>query len=224
MPHFARWLYRRVRGDLGRRVLDAGAGIGTYSELLAEDGCAVVAVESVEAFVRRLQERFAGRDRIAVIQADLAVPHGLPDFEAADSVLCLNVLEHIQDDVQALRNIHARVEEGGRLIALVPAHPRLFNSMDRALGHYRRYGTRQFLERLAQGGWQVDRCFHVNAFGLPGWFVAGSLLKRRAPGRDLTALFDRLLPVFSVLEETFVRGAFGLSIVASCRRIDSPTT
>jgi len=221
MPRLSRWVYGRVRGELGRRVLDAGAGIGTYTELLAEDNRAVVSLERDDEFAARLRERFADDDRVTVFQADLASPEGLPDFEPADSALCLNVLEHVEDDVRALRNIRARVEPGGRLIALVPAYPALFNSMDRAMGHYRRYTRRQLLERLAQGGWLVEASLHINVFGVPGWFVAGSLQRRSTPGRDLTVLFDRLLPVFSVLEEALVRGVFGLSIVASCRRLES---
>lgn len=222
MPGFARWLYGIVRSELGERVIDAGAGIGTYTELMVADGRAVVALEAVDEFASRMRERFVREERVTVLTTDLAAPGGLPPFAAADSAICLNVLEHVEDDVRALRNLRARVEPGGRLIALVPAYPALFNSMDRSLGHYRRYTRRRFLETLTVGGWAVDRTFRVNVFGVPGWFVAGSLLRRTSPGRDLSALYDRLLPIFSVVERTLVRGAFGLSIVASCRRMDVP--
>ena len=221
MPQFARWLYGMVRSDLGERVLDAGAGIGTYSGLMIEDGRSVVSLESVPQFVAWMRVRFAGDQRVTVLDADLAATTGLPAFELVDSAVCLNVLEHVEDDVLALRNMRERVAPGGRLIALVPAHPGLFNTMDRHLGHFRRYTRRNFVARLADGGWVVERSFYVNLFGVPGWFVAGSLLKRRSPGRDLAAVFDRLLPIFAVIERTLARGALGLSLVASCRRADS---
>ncbi len=218
MPRFARWLYRTVRQDLGDRVLDAGAGIGTYTDLLVDDGRAVVSLESDPTFAEHLRQRFAGNQRVTVYRADLADGGGLPDFPEVDSALCLNVLEHIEDDVQAIRNLHARVRPGGTLVALVPAYPALFNAMDRSLGHYRRYRKAEFLEKLAAGGWTVERAFRFNTFGIPGWFVSGSLLKRSKPGRDLTRLYDFMIPLFSALERNMVRGAAGLSLVAVCRR------
>jgi hypothetical protein len=86
------------------------------------------------------------------------------------------------------------------------------------VGHHRRYRRDEFEERLETAGWTVERIFRFNAFGIPGWFVAGSILKRSTPGRDLTRLFDTLVPAFSLFERNLIRGAVGLSIVAVCRR------
>jgi SAM-dependent methyltransferase len=220
MPRFARWLYHTVRGDLGERVLDAGAGIGTYTELLLDEGKSVIALEYDDAFVTEMKQRFNDDPRVSVHQADLGDLGGLPVFPEADSAICLNVLEHIEDDLQGIRNIRDRVRPGGTLVALVPAYSWLLNPMDRTLGHHRRYARRRFLERLAEGGWVVERCFRFNAFGIPGWFVAGTLLRRNKPGRDLTRLYDFLVPAFAFLERNVVRGAVGLSLVAVCRRDD----
>jgi SAM-dependent methyltransferase len=220
MPRFAHWLYHTVRGDLGQRVLDAGAGIGTYTELLLDEGKSVIALEYDAAFVTEMKQRFHDDPRVFVHQADLGDLGGLPVFPEADSAICLNVLEHIEDDLQGIRNIRDRVRPGGTLVALVPAYSWLLNPMDRTLGHHRRYARRQFLERLAEGGWVVERCFRFNAFGIPGWFVAGTLLRRNKPGRDLTRLYDFLVPAFAVLERNVIRGAVGLSLVAVCRRDD----
>ncbi len=220
MPGFARWMYRTVRPRLGHRVLDAGAGLGTYTDLLVQDGREVVSLEYNETFARHIHERFAADPRVWARQSDLSDPAGLPEFPPVESVICLNVLEHIEDDVRALRNIRDRVLPGGTMMALVPSYPALFNGMDRAVGHHRRYRKQEFVQRLGEGGWVVENCRHFNVFGLPGWFVAGSLLKRTTPGRDLTRIFDRLIPVFSAAENTVVRGAFGLSLLATCRRAD----
>lgn len=220
MPGFARWMYRTVRPRLGHRVLDAGAGLGTYTDLLVEDGKEVVSLEYNQSFASHIQERFAGDARVDARQCDLSDPAGLPEFAPVESVVCLNVLEHIEDDVRAMRNIRERVLPGGTMMALVPSYQRLFNGMDTAVGHHRRYSKRLFVDRLREGGWVVEGCRHFNVFGLPGWFVAGSLLKRTTPGRDLTRIFDKMIPVFSVVENTVVRGAFGLSLLATCRRAD----
>jgi SAM-dependent methyltransferase len=218
MPGFARWMYRTVRGDLGERVLDAGAGIGTFTEILVRDRHRVDVLETDVAFVEHIRTRFKGNDSVSVYQGSLTDPAALAGIPEVDSVLCLNVLEHIEDDVSAMRNLLERTRPGGKLIALVPAYPRLFNKMDKAVGHYRRYGKGELVERLERAGWKVDRVFRFNAFGIPGWFLGGALLRQSTPGRSLYKLFDSLVPVFSLLERTLVRGAAGLSLVAVCRR------
>lgn len=219
MPNFARWLYGTVSGELGHRVVDAGAGLGTYTQLLLGDAREVVALEYDRAFARELQRRFAGNGAVSVHQSDLGDPAGLPQFEPGDSMLCLNVLEHVEDDLLALRNMRERVKPGGKLVILVPAYPWLFNSMDKAVGHFRRYRKDELESRLAAAGWELQRMFRFNAAGVPGWYVAG-LMRRTHPGRGLSGLYDGLVPVFAMIEKHAIRGLWGLSLVAICRRAD----
>jgi SAM-dependent methyltransferase len=217
MPRFARWMYATVKPALGNRVVDAGAGIGTYAEMLLADGHEVVALEYDATFASRLKDRFAGNPKVSVFQSDLCNPDGLPEFAPVDSMLCLNVLEHVPDDALALKNMRERVKPGGSLALLVPAGPRLLNSMDRAIGHYRRYSKSELERKLKATGWVVERSFRFNAFGIPGWFVAG-LLGRKTPGRTLSSLYDALTPGFAVAERYAIRGLVGLSLVAICCR------
>jgi SAM-dependent methyltransferase len=217
MPRFADWVYGGLRDDLGHRVLDAGAGIGTYVGLLLADGREVVALEYNPPFVSELERRHGGDSRVTVFQGELGGPDGLPAFDPVDSAICLNVLEHVEDDGQALRNLLARVKPGGNLVLLVPAYPRLYNTIDEAIGHYRRYSTEGLTTLLSSAGWNIERMFRLNAFGVPGWFVAG-LLRRKTPGRDLTRIYDWLIPAFAATEKYVIRGLWGLSLVAVCRR------
>ncbi len=219
MPRFARWMYATVKPSLGDRVVDAGAGIGTYAEMLLADGHEVVALEYDAAFAEQLKERFAGNARVSVFQSDLCDANGLPDFAPGDSMLCLNVLEHVPDDILALKNMRERVKPGGSLALLVPAGPRLLNSMDRAIGHYRRYSKKELERKLSRTGWKVEQSFRFNAFGIPGWFVAG-LLGRKTPGRTLSGLYDALTPGFAMAEKYAIRRMAGLSLVAICCRED----
>ena len=217
MPGFARWLYRTTRRELGEHVLDAGAGIGTYTKLMQDEGKRVVALESDARFVDEMRRRFASNPLVSVHQGDLANAGALGYLPEFDSVLCLNVLEHIEDDVQAMRNLREKVRPGGTLVALVPAYPWLFNKIDRSVGHYRRYRKSELLQKLAAARWTVRRCFRYNAVGILGWFVAGSILRRDRPGRDLERIYEMLVPVFAFLERRVTRGVIGLSLVAVCR-------
>jgi SAM-dependent methyltransferase len=218
MPGFARWMYRSVRGDLVGLVLDAGAGIGTFTEILVADRRRVAVLESEPDFVASIRQRFASAPGVTVHQGDLTDTAAFAGIPTVDSVLCLNVLEHVKDDVTAMENLLAQTRPGGKMVALVPAYPWLFNKMDTAVGHHRRYGKEDFVQRLERAGWKVERAFRFNAFGIPGWFLAGSVLRRSTPGRGLYKLFDILVPVLSFLDRSVVRGAVGLSIVAVCRR------
>lgn len=219
MPRFARWMYGTIRGELGQRVIDAGAGIGTFTDLLVADGHDVVALEYSEAFAAHIAERFARDPSVTVLRVDLGDPSGLPQFTQADSIICLNVLEHLEDDVQALNNMRERVRPGGLLVTLVPAHPWLFNSMDEALGHFRRYRKGELESKLAATGWDVLQTYRFNPFGVPGWFVGG-LMRRRVAGRTMFRLYDFLTPAFAAIDKIVIRGLWGLSLVAVCRRAE----
>ena len=116
MPRFARWMYDAIRAELGQRVIDAGAGIGTFTDLLVADRRDVIALEYSESFADQLMERFDRDPSVTVLRADLCDPSGLPQFAPADSIICLNVLEHLEDDVQALKNMRERVGPGGLLV------------------------------------------------------------------------------------------------------------
>lgn len=212
-------MYDSVKKDIGGRVADAGAGIGTFIDLLIADGREVVALEYEPAFSDHLRERFGHNPSVTVFQVDLCELTGLPDFALVDSMICLNVLEHLHDDEQALRNMRERVKPGGLLVVLVPAYPWLFNSMDKAVGHFRRYRRGELESRLTANGWNVEHMYRFNAFGVPGWF-AGGLLRRKTAGRTLFSLYDRLTPAFATFERLAVRGLWGLSLVAVCRRAD----
>ena len=206
------WLLERARPYLGRRVLDAGAGIGTFTELLARDGLDVVAAEPDPEYAEALRERFAARANVTVVAAEAgAVDDG--DF---DSVLCFNVLEHIRDDVGALRQFRQRLRDGGRLLLLVPAHPALFGAIDRSVGHERRYRKQGLRAALEAAGLAVERLRYVNPVGAVGWFVASRLVGTAAvPGGPLR-LYDRLVPLFRALDR--VELPFGLSLWAVARK------
>jgi SAM-dependent methyltransferase len=218
MPGLARWMYDTARPYLGDRVLDAGAGIGPFVELMVDDGKDVTAIEFLPEFVDELRARFGNSDRVAIRQGDLSDAAALAGLDSFDSVLCLNVLEHIKDDSAAMRNLLAVTKSGGTLVALVPAYQWLFNRMDRAVGHHRRYGRDQFTRRLTAAGWTVERCFRFNAVAVLGWFVAGSVMRREKPGQDLAGIYEKLIPSLAFLEDHVLHGVAGLSLIAVCRK------
>ncbi|MGH2518950.1 MAG: class I SAM-dependent methyltransferase, partial [Chloroflexota bacterium] len=117
-----------------------------------------------------------------------------------DSITCLNVLEHVQDDAAALRQMHHVLAPGGRLFLLVPANPWLYGSMDAADQHCRRYTRRGLAQAVAGAGFTVRSVRFMNALGVAGWFVNGRILRRALIPSAQAGLFDRCVPFIERLE------------------------
>lgn len=209
------WLLDRSRRYLGRRVLDVGAGIGTFTEMVAP-GRHVTAAEPDPAFASVLRRRFANAPNVRIVEAEAdTLEPGLVS-DSFDSVICFNVLEHIPDDLEALRRFRQQLAPEGRLLLLVPAHPLLYGPVDRELGHHRRYRKDALRRLLVQAGFTIETLRYVNPIGALGWLVSARLFRRRGVPAGPLRLFDRLVPLFRGLDRFEV--PFGLSLWAvGCR-------
>jgi len=215
--NYNRWLFARCGQYLGARVLDAGAGIGTFSEFAAESA-QVVALEPDPELVARLRERFAGSDRVSVVAR--TVEELDPGQGRFDSILCLNVLEHIRDDEGTLARFRELLVPGGRLLLLVPAHAFLYGAIDRALGHERRYDREGLGALLRRTGFAVEVLRAVNPLGTAGWLVSGRILGRSQIPAGPLRLYDRLVPLLRALDRVDL--GFGLSLWTVARRRPHP--
>jgi len=213
-PRYNAWLARKLSGHLGNRVLEIGAGIGTMTRQIAPGRDLVVALEVDRFYYDRLCNLFAHLPQVkpflgGIEQADWDELKGY----GFDSVLLSNVLEHIADDREAVLRFKSVLPPGGRLVILVPAIPTLFGSLDEAVGHYRRYSHRALRELLEGCGFTVEALESLNVLGIPGWFVNGRLLRRRAvPPLQLRA-YDLFAP-FSAAVEDRVQPSWGMSLLA----------
>ncbi|CAB4706476.1 unannotated protein [freshwater metagenome] len=211
--NYNRWLFSRAAPFLGRRVLDAGAGIGTFTTIALAAGHAVVAVEPDPPIAALLRERLP---TVSVTEAVLEELSSALPAEVADSAICFNVIEHIEDDIQALTGIRHALAPGAHLALIVPAHPALFGSIDRTDQHYRRYTRRSLSQALDAAGFDAVDVRYVNPVGVLGWFVAGKILRKPQVPDGPLALYDRLVPLFRLLDA--LRLPFGLSVWAVARR------
>lgn len=207
------WLLERSAPYVGDRVLDVGAGIGTFTAMIAA-GREVTAAEPDAAFVDVLRRRFANAPNIRVFAGAVG---DLPESRYFDSIICFNVLEHIRDDADALRRLREKLAPAGRLLLLVPAHPFLFGAIDAALGHQRRYRKEPLRQLLEQSGFKVEVLRHVNPIGAVGWLVSARVLKRPDIAAGPLRLFDRVVPFIRQLDR--VELPFGLSLWAVARAV-----
>ena len=203
-PRFNRWLADTVQPYVGMRVLEIGAGIGNLSQFLAARRKSYTASDIDEEHMARLRVRFTHRPNLSLVRCDLSSPEDFgPIRAAADTVICLNVLEHIKDDMTGLRNIHSALLPGGTAIVLVPQDQAIYGTLDEVLGHFRRYSEPELREKMEAAGFQVDRVLHFNRITRPGWWFNGRVLKRRHFSRFQLWWFDRLVWLWRRIDRVF---------------------
>jgi glycosyltransferase involved in cell wall biosynthesis len=221
LDRYNAFLFELIEPYVGRRVLEVGAGTGTITQFLRGRD-RVCATEVDSQYLQLLERRFEHDPQIRTTMFDLDKP--VPDAVASqrfDTVICLNVLEHIEDDGAALRRMCEVLEDDGRLVLLVPAHQFLFGEMDTAIGHYRRYARPSLLALLEREGFSLETDMMINALSTPGWFLNGRILKRTSVPGLQARLANRLVPLFRL--ERKLNLPFGLSVIAVARRREPAT-
>ena len=210
---YNRWIFDRVRGGLGQRVLEIGCGTGTITSFMV-DRQLVVGIDVVDDYIRSTSHRFDDRPNIVVRRHDLTESIDALRGYRFDSALSVNVFEHIANDEGAMKAVYALLEPGGTFTLLVPCHPALLGGFDRDIGHHRRYTKRELRRKLEASGFTVERIRRSNPVGALGWLINVRLLGlRRLRG---TGLFDRLVPAFALLDR--VELPLGLSVIAVARK------
>ncbi len=213
--NYNKWLLDRSRPYLGVRVLDVGAGTGTFTEQLAP-GREVTALEPDPALFEILRERLGANERITLMPETVESFASSAGSASFDSLVCFNVLEHIPNDGAALVAFRDRLTPGGHALLVVPAHPFLFSPLDTTVAHKRRYAKTGLRAALEGVGLMPVVLRYVNPVGALGWLVSGRVLRREQIPEGPLGLFDRLIPLLRQLDRVDV--GFGLSLWAVARR------
>jgi len=198
---------------VGKRVVEVGAGIGTFSDFLLKhtEASELTLIEPADNLFPVLQDRFSGEKRVKTMHAYV---EDLPRSLAADSVVLVNVLEHVADDEAFLKAIHRILVPEGTLLIFVPALPCLFGTLDAHFGHHRRYTKPSLRQRVLKAGLRLVRLRYYNSPGVVTWFLAGRVLKRRTLGPRDVGCYDRwMVPWISRLER-WCEPPVGQSLIA----------
>ena len=198
---FNKWMADTVRPWLGIHVLELGAGIGNMTQHLSRGRKSYLASDMDEEHLARLRVRFRGRPNLTARRCDLTRPADFEDLRGRfDTAVCLNVVEHVEDDLLALRNIRSALKPGGRAVILVPHDQAIYGSLDKVLGHYRRYSEEQLRTRMEQAGFEIEQMLHFNRVTRPGWRFNGQVLRRESFGRFQLRVFDALVPLWKQID------------------------
>jgi len=212
-PNYLAWIADLIRPHLGDSVLEVGAGIGSITRLYAQ-GRRVVATDLSTDCVAAMEDRFRSSPNITVLRSDLR--ETAANDERFDSIVMVNVLEHIEDDAGALALLTRRLKPGGSIVVYVPALNGLYGPWDRKVGHFRRYSKWRMRAIAREAGAELTELRYVNALAIPAWIAFSRTDVVKAQARSLS-LWDRTgVPISRAIETRF-RPPIGLNILAVIR-------
>jgi len=218
LHRYNRWIFSNFRPFLGRRVLEIGSGIGNITKFLL-DRDLVIATDVEPKYLSLLKNTF-GKYRKFTVER-LSIPGAEMERYRSfhiDSVICFNVLEHIERDEEAIRNIYDLLEPGGRFLLLVPSHPWLYGTLDRHLGHRRRYRKRELKNTLEAIGFKVIYLKYFNRIGILGWFLNSRILRTKRLSSLQMRIYNFFVPLFKL--ERFLPLPFGISLLAVGEKLE----
>ncbi|MFH1649117.1 MAG: class I SAM-dependent methyltransferase [Candidatus Woesearchaeota archaeon] len=216
---FTEWMYEQIGPYLKGSILEVGSGRGTYSrKIVTEFPKSKIILSDVDKkYVAQLSHEFKNNRRVAVRKIELGDSNDLAGIRVK-TCFALNVLEHVEKDVKALKDIHKMLLPGGSFVVLVPAHPTLFNCLDEVAGHHRRYTKNELTTKAEKAGFKVERIWYFNATSILGWFVHGTILKRELINDETIGLFNKLVPMIRFTENKILRNTLGISLIAVLRK------
>ncbi len=211
--NYQRWLADLTRPHLGENPIELGGGIGDYAAAWLSTVPRITVTEADDSRFKVLSERFVDDERVTVRQLFL------PASEQAEhsAAVALNVLEHLEDDVLALRSVARLVRPGGAIVLIVPAFPFAMSRFDRSIGHFRRYTVGSLRAALEGAGLHVEQVRYINPIGLVNWYLACRLLRMTPRNGVLLRAYDRLVVPLARRLERGWRPPFGQSVFAVAR-------
>ena len=209
------WIYSQIAPYIGRRILDVGCAIGNITQFYI-DRELVVGLDVVTEELAVARERFADKP-FEAHHLDVS-SEALLQFRDRnlDTAVCLNVLEHVEDDVHALRNMRDTLQPGSRICLLVPVNKWLYGPMDAVDHHFRRYSKREMNAKLAEANLSIEHQNYFNMLGILAWYMSNKVLRQSMAQPGQYSFYDKLVPTLRAVER-LVPPPTGLSLVTICR-------
>ncbi|HOS14180.1 MAG TPA: class I SAM-dependent methyltransferase [Smithella sp.] len=217
--NYNRWIYNNIQRFIGNNVLEVGAGIGNLTDFILSKN-KLTLIDIHQPYVDYLKAKYSFCDSAAftVLQTDIQNIQSSPvSGMTFDTVICLNILEHLENDRTAVENMSHLLQPKGKLIILVPALKTLYGSMDISFDHRRRYNKKDLRSLIQDQNLDVLKLYYMNFPGMIGWFVNGRVLKKQELPAGQTKLFDQLVPFFS-FAENIVKPPLGQSLILIARK------
>lgn len=215
------WMYKTIKPYLQGNILEIGSGIGNISSFFLADGATITLSDTNTFYIEKLKSKFLSskhlQDVLLIdIQNVLFEKKYASLKDQYDSIFLLNVLEHVEDDSAGIKNCKYLLKPGGTLLILTPAYSYLYSSLDKALGHYRRYTKDRINKLFEMNNMTVQKNFYFNTLGIVGWFY-GKILRLRTISSTEMKAYNKLTPLSKIIDKITFR-KIGLSVITAGKK------
>lgn len=218
LRRYRRWIVESFRPELGGVIVEIGAGIGNFADELLPFASRLDLVEPTPRLCQAIADRFAGKNNVVIHGEFLEAWIATAPADTYDSVVLVNVLEHIEDDAAALRAIHRILKPGGHLFLLVPALKLLYSRLDALVGHFRRYHLGELRDRVAAAGLFVVRARYFDIMGVLPWLLLNRIMGFTEFKPGMVSFYDRFFVPITRRLEKLVAPPFGKNVVLVARK------
>jgi SAM-dependent methyltransferase len=216
---FNAWMYSKVKPYLGEDNLEVGSGIGNISSFVVNDGYKLIFSDLRDQYLEVLKAKYPKNPTLELDLVDSDFRTRYVNLQGKfDCIFAMNVIEHIENDRLALENINWLLKPGGSMFILVPAYMALYNGFDKILEHYRRYTLNSLISVLPESN-ILEKKFYFNSIGILGWYIFGTILKRRTISEGNMSIYNLILPIVKVMD-FLVQGKIGLSAIVVSRKVE----
>jgi 2-polyprenyl-3-methyl-5-hydroxy-6-metoxy-1,4-benzoquinol methylase len=215
--NYNRWIADNFFPYIKAPLLEFGAGIGNISELLSSY-TPLCLTDTDARMLAHLKNKFSHINTVSVNFLDITQPppeHLVGSFQ---TVIGINVLEHIEDDEKALFHLGNVLKPSGRLLLLVPAKKWAYTDLDKQLGHFRRYEERELREKLVKASFHIEKLYFFNIIGLLCWIIQDKIQPSGSLKPNHVSLFDTIVPILKRIESK-ISVPSGISLIAIAQKI-----
>jgi len=218
MTNYYNWLADTIIPYSGQRVLDVGVANGNLSNFFLDKEF-LMGLDISEDYLKIVRKRFAGKTNFKTVLADASDTQAMADLKKYkfDTAITMNVLEHIEDDQKAMKNVYQILEPGAHFLIIVPAMNFLYAILDYEGGHFRRYTKTELGSKLRNAGFKIIKMHYINFPGAVGWYFNYVLLKKKLFAKGTFKLYNNLVPIFRAVE-SIIKFPFGMSVIAIAQK------
>jgi len=212
LKNYNRWIYENMQEAVGKKVMEIGCGMGAMIDFAAAKGRKITGVDIDDYFVEYSRNKYKDDSDIKIVKSDCMALDGKFKKGSFDSIIIINVLEHIEFEDKALRIMNNMLFKGGKLAVFVPAFRSIYGRLDKSVGHYRRYTKETLRKVLEHNGFEIEKIYYMNFIGFFGWYFNAKLFERMPEKQSV--FFDKyIVPVEKIIEK-LIKPPIGQSIVA----------
>jgi 2-polyprenyl-3-methyl-5-hydroxy-6-metoxy-1,4-benzoquinol methylase len=215
--NYNRWIADNFYPYIKAPLLEFGAGIGNISELLSSY-TPLCLTDTDARMLAHLKNKFSHINDVSVNFLDITQPPPEDLVGSFQTVIGINVLEHVEDDEKALFHLGNVLKPSGRLLLLVPAKKWAYTDLDRQLGHFRRYEKKELGEKLAKASFQIEKLYFFNIVGLMSWMIRDKIQRSGGLRPYQVSSFDTIVPILKRIESK-VSMPIGISLIAIAQKI-----